>query len=131
MAFKKSIILIFPLLVIGLYGGCSDNGPDCRFLEYEENLQNSECTAEAFLDIDLLRGCSIGIGCFSEEARINNFDSCTQVDCQTIECEEIFFDDEPTFGLLSNIELGVSDILNGDFIIDEMVIPFRCLFFQP
>ena len=128
---RNILLLLIPVLILCIYGGCGNNDKNCEFLEYEENLDNSECIAEDFLNMDLLRGCSIGIGCNGVDTSIFNFETCTVIDCETIECENIFFEGELSPGFMSNLELGITSVLIGDFLINEMEIPFECLFFQP
>jgi hypothetical protein len=128
---KNILILLVPILIISLYGGCGDSN-NCAFLEYEENLANSECLAEDFIDMKLLRGCSIGIGCNGMDTSIFNFDTCTVIDCETLECENIFFEGEPFTGFMAELENDMTNILpTGVFVIEEMEIPFECLFFVP
>jgi len=128
---KNILILLVPILIISLYGGCGDSN-NCAFLEYEENLANSECLAEDFLNMKLLRGCSIFVGCRGIDTRISRFGKCTVIDCETLECEEIFFEGEPFTGFMAELENDMTNILpTGVFVIEEMEIPFECLFAQP
>jgi len=129
---KNILILLVPILIISLYGGCGDDDKICAFQEYEENLANSECLAEDFLNMKLLRGCSLFVGCNGTDTRIFNFDTCTVIDCETLECEDIFFEGEQFTGFMAELENDMTNILpTGVFVINEMEIPFECLFAAP
>ena len=128
---KNIILLLMPVLILCLYGGCGDSN-NCAFLEYEENLANSECLAEDFNNMRLLRGCSITVNCSGIDTRISRFGKCTVIDCETLECEEILFEGEPVSGFMAELENDMTNILpTGVFVIDEMEIPFECIYNSP
>ena len=127
---RYTFMLLF--LILFLYGGCGNDDKICAFQEYEENLANSECIAEDFLNMKLLRGCSLFVGCNGTDTRILNFGTCTVIDCETLECEDILFEGEQFTGFMAELENGMTNILpTGVFVINEMEIPFSCLFASP
>jgi len=119
-------------LILFLYGGCGDSN-NCAIIEYEENLVNSECLAEDFNKTRLLRGCSINLFCSGMDTGISrsNIGKCTVIDCKTLECDEISFEGETVSGFMAELENDMANILpTGVFVIDEMEIPFECIYNQ-
>ncbi len=142
---KYIAYLIIPLVLIALYGGCSECvncakfPPNCIFLE---DANNSECIAE-----DIVRACE-GYGCRSETYRfsLNRNEDCVIIDCETIQCDDVrstIPTDDPsifmqieqlgTITILgldeSNLPFGFVDV--NDELVGNVQEEFDCFFVQP
>lgn len=129
---KNILILLVPILIILLYGGCSNSNNElvCNIEEMQTRFANTDCIAE-----ELVFGCT-NIFCRSEDASAVNFDeNCSVVDCETLECERIELSTEPIVTTLPGFmtDLNISDLNGlptGNFLINDMEILFGCGFIQ-
>lgn len=117
---RNLYIIILPVLILLLYGGCSDgnNNIDCVLLSPE--IVNSECLAE-----DLKELC-VGLSCETVPSTSVSelFRSpCSATDCATLECNDISF---------TELAFNAEDILFSTVIVDgENRGNVQCGFFQP
>ncbi|GJM16297.1 MAG: hypothetical protein DHS20C13_16240 [Thermodesulfobacteriota bacterium] len=114
----KKLYLLLPILILLLYGGCSNgNNNECVLLSSE--FMNSECLAEDMIDLCVGISCEttphVGIGLLSTSAG-------SATDCSTIECNDRSF---------TELAFNAEDILFSTVILDgENLGNVECRFFQ-
>jgi len=122
---KYIAYLIIPLILISLYGGCSENGNSDNMNCFpNEEIMNSECLAE-----DLINTCD-QFFCGATFPPLDNGiplavdfffppedQECISIDCNTLDCG--------SSGFFSDIEIGVNGMPAG-LISSDPEVQFFC-----
>ncbi len=122
---KNTAYLIIPILLISLYGGCSDNGNSDNMNCFpNEEIMNSECLAEDLINICDQFFCGAEFPTDDPDIILaGDFffppgdQECISVDCSTLDCG--------SSGFFSNIEIGVNVMPTG-LISSNPEVDFIC-----
>lgn len=128
----KKLVFLFSVSLMFAITACDDECINCTpksFCssdELRENVASSVCLAEDYITGF---GCP-NFSCFSHDPDINDGDlsTCTVIDCQTLNCEDMRVDfGPPQPGLIADISIDeMSGLPVGLFIVDELESEFSC-----
>lgn len=129
----SKISVFFVLLIVLLVYGCDSDGgnsQNCSLEEIREQFANTECIAD-----EMVNGCP-NLVCESIEPNsilIGRFrDNCSEIDCETLECELLVGGDQLVLGMLSELVIDeISGLPTGFVVIGEDQAPFECLIAVP